>query len=209
MQRRELLWLMGAGWLSGLAFALHPADAHKEGSPSPPVAGRQVVRMPAPTFTLVDQEDYPFAFRSWRGRALLVTFGFTTCRDVCPVLAANVVIIQRELPEVDRWRTGLLFITTDPEHDSPAVLRAYGTKLGADFSTWKFLTGSIEELEPVWRGFGVSVRKRGPGQVDHTMLATLVDPEGVRRVNYYGTRWHPQTVLGDLVAWVRGAPTRP
>jgi protein SCO1 len=133
-----------------------------------------------------------------------VTFGFTTCRDVCPLLAANLALIQKQLEEADRTRTGLLFITTDPEHDSPTALRAYGTQLGADFSTWKFLTGSAQELGRVWRGFGVSVKKLGPGEVDHTTLTTLVDGDGIRRVNYYGTRWRPEPVMLDLLALARG-----
>jgi hypothetical protein len=46
----------------------------------------------------------------------------------------------------------------------------------------------------------VSVKKLGPAQVDHTTLTTLVDRQGLRRVNYYGTRWRPESVLGDLLA---------
>jgi protein SCO1 len=77
------------------------------------------------------------------------------------------------------------------------------------FMSWKFLTGSAQELGRVWRGFEVSVKKLGPGEVDHTTLTTLVDGDGIRRVNYYGTRWRPETVMNDLVAWARRMPTRP
>jgi protein SCO1/2 len=205
MRRRELLRLMSLSWLSGLALFIRPTEGHKE-QPGRNEAGRQTVQIPAPTFTLMDQEGQPFVFQSWRGRTVLVTFGFTTCQDVCPILAANVAGIQRELTEADRTRIRLLFITTDPGHDRPEALRAYGAQFGADFSTWTFLTGSPEELRPVWKGFGVSVQKRGPGQVDHTTLTTIVDNEGIRRVNYYGTRWRPETVTDDLVAWARSLP---
>jgi protein SCO1 len=131
----------------------------------------------------------------------VVTFGFTSCSDVCPLLAANLTVIQTGLANEDRARTGFLFITTDPEYDRAAVLREYGIKLGADFSNWKFLTSDLEALRPVWGGFGVSVRKLGPGHVDHTTLTTVVDREGIRRVNYYGTRWRRETVMGDILAW--------
>jgi protein SCO1/2 len=209
MQRRDLLWLMSLSWLYGPALLDRPVAAHREESGRASGASRQSVQIPAPTFTLADQEGQPFAFQSWRGRVVLVTFGFTTCPDVCPLLAANLAAIRQELSEADLTRTGLLFVTTNPEHDSPTVLRAYGAQLGADFSTWKFLTGSVQELGPVWRGFGVVVQERGPGQVDHTTLTTLVDREGIRRVNYYGTRWRPETVMDDLVAWARRMPKRP
>jgi protein SCO1/2 len=206
MRRRDMLLLLGAGWAGGLALLVRPVAAHKEGSALTPAAGRQAVRIPAPDFTLTDQEGRSFALRSWRGRAVLVTFGFTGCVDACPVLAANLAVIQRKLPEAERTRTGFLLITTDPDHDRPAVLREYGARLGADLSTWKFLTGGVEELAPAWKAFGIAVKKRGPGQVDHTALATIVDREGIRRVNYYGTRWHPQSVMRELLSWARSAP---
>ena len=203
MRRRDLLWLFSMSWLFGLDLFSHPAPARQEGSARARAAGRQLVRIPAPTFTLTDQEGFPFASYSWRGRVVVVTFGYTMCPDVCPLLAANLAVIQQGLPEAERLRSGFLFISTDPEHDSPAVLREYGMRLGIDFATWKFLTGSVAELRPVWRGFGVSVQQLRPGQVDHTTLTTIVDREGIRRVNYYGTRWVPQTLMDDLVALVR------
>lgn len=209
MRRRELLWLMGVGWLHALVGFIRPTEAHQDEGRPQAAPGRQVVQIPALTFTLTDQDGRPFALQSWRGRVIVVTFGYTMCPDVCPLLAAHLVVIQQELPEVDRNSPGLLFITTDPEHDRPVILRAYGTRLGADFTTWKFLTGSVKELRPVWRGFGVAVKRLDPGQVDHTALTTIIDREGIRRVNYYGTRWHSQVVMQDMVAWARAGARSP
>lgn len=199
MRRREFLYWTGLGFLSGPALLMGAAQAHTGYSDRGPAAGRQVVQIPAPTFTLRDQDGQSFDFRSWRPRVVAVTFGYTTCPDICPLLAANFALIQRDLPEGMQDHTGLLFITTDPEHDTPSVLRAYGARLGADFATWKLLTGDVAQMRPVWRGFGVSVKKFGPAQVDHTTLTTLVDRQGLRRVNYYGTRWDPHTLMRDVV----------
>ena len=198
MRRREVLRLLLTGWAAGLASAARPVAAHKERSALTPTAGKQTVRTPAPDFTLTDQDGHPFSLRSWRGRAVLITFGFTKCADVCPLLAANLAAIQREVPAAGRERCGFLLITTDPEYDTPAILRGYGARFGADFSSWRLLTGRPGELAGVWKGFGVAVKERGPGEVDHTTLTTIVDPEGIRRVNYYGTRWRPQDALRDL-----------
>jgi protein SCO1/2 len=192
---------MSTSWLTVFPWLIRSSEAHRDELALQAVPGRQVVQIHPPTFTLTDQDEQPFSLQSWRGRVIVVTFGYTTCPDVCPLLAAHLAVIQQEIPAVDRSRTGLLFITTDPSHDRPAVLQAYGTRLGADFSTWKFLTGSIEDLTPVWRAFAVAVKTLGPGQVDHTALTTIVDREGIRRVNYYGTRWHPQAVMRDMAAW--------
>jgi protein SCO1/2 len=208
MHRRTFLAIVGAACLASPALCLRPAQAHRDDAEPSPAFGRQIVHIPAPTFTLTDQDGQAFALQSWRGRAIAVTFGYTMCPDVCPLLAANLALIQQELSEAERARTGLLFITTDPERDTPAVLRAYGVKLGADFATWKFLTGDVAALRPVWRGFGVSVKQLGPAKVDHTTLTTLVDRQGLRRVNYYGTRWDPPTLLRDLRALAQGEVSR-
>ena len=204
MHRREFSRFVSLGILYGPVLLMRPAQAHEDQADHPPVPGRQLIQVPAPTFTLIDQNGQPFALQSWRGRAVAVIFGFTSCPDVCPLLAANFALIQQELSEAERIRIGLLFITTDPEHDTPAVLREYGERLRADFATWKWLTGEVKALKPVWRSFGVLVKKVGPRQVDHTTLTTLIDREGIRRVNYYGTRWEPQTLMRDLVALRRG-----
>jgi protein SCO1/2 len=204
MRRREFLYVTSMGVLSGPTLLTGPAQAHTDRADRTPAAGRQVVQIPAPSFTLRDQDGRSFVFQSWRQRTVAVTFGYTTCPDICPLLAAKFALIQQDLPEDARARTGLLFITTDPEHDTPAVLQEYGARLGADFATWKFLTGGVAQLRPVWRGFGVSVQKFGRGQVDHTTLTTLVDREGLRRVNYYGTRWDPETLRHDVVALAYG-----
>lgn len=198
MRRREVLRLLIAACTAGPAISVRPAAAHKERSALTPTAGRQTVKIPAPEFTLTDEDEHPFSFRSWRGRVVLVTFGFTRCVDVCPLLTANLAVIQREMPAERRERTGFLLITTDPEYDTPPILREYGGRFAADFSSWKFLTGRLEDLAAVWKAFGVAVKKSSSAGVDHTTLTTIVDPEGIRRINYYGTRWRPQGVLRDL-----------
>jgi protein SCO1/2 len=204
MRRRDVLWHLAALALGGAAWPARMAWAHGDAADREGVAGRRLVQIPAPAFALTDQDGRPFGLQAWRGRAVAVTFGYTACPDVCPLLAAHFALVQQELPAAARQRTGLLFITTDPEHDTPAVLRAYGSRLGADFTTWKFLTGGLAELRPVWLGFGVRVAKLAGGRVDHTLLTTLVDAEGIRRVNYYGTRWQPQALVRDLLALAQG-----
>ena len=106
MRRRDLLWLMSLGWLYSPGLLIRPAAAHREGSNPTSAAGRQTVRIPAPTFTLTDQDGDPFVFQSWRGRAVLVTFGFTTCQDVCPILAANLAFIQQHLSRLPQSTPG-------------------------------------------------------------------------------------------------------
>jgi protein SCO1/2 len=162
-------------------------------------AGRVAVKTPAPDFTLVSQDGKPFSAGRTRGKVVLVTFIFTTCPDVCPFLTAKFAQIQRAVAKDKRPDdVFLISITTDPEVDTPLVLKSYAERYNADLKSWAFLTGKEKELAPVWRSFGVTVKKRGRGLVQHTGLTTLIDRHGTRRFNYYGDLWEEKEVLDDI-----------
>lgn len=137
-------------------------------------------------------------------KVVLVTFMYTTCPDVCPLLTARVAAIQQRLKRANRDNYVLISISTDPEADTPEVLKAYASRFGADLHSWAFLTGDKATLMEVWSGFGVRVRTHGPGQVQHTALTTLIDLQGVRHVDYFGDAWAEKEVVEDiaeLMAW--------
>src|SRR6185295_18351827 len=77
--------------------------------------GRRVVKTAVPDFKLTDQDGKPFRFADSRGKLVLITFIFTTCPDVCPLLTAKFAAIQRALDEQNVRAYRLLSITTDPE----------------------------------------------------------------------------------------------
>jgi protein SCO1/2 len=131
---------------------------------------------------------------------VLVTFIYTTCPDVCPLLTAKFFSIQRKLKSQGQDDYFLVSITTDPEVDTPKVLKSYGQRFEADFHSWAFLTGNKNDLQKVWDAFGVRVKKRGKGLIEHTGLTTLIDRQGIRRIDYYGERWTAKEVLKDIVA---------
>ena len=168
----------------------------------PDAIGRRVVKIPVPDFKLKDQNGKPFDFAQARGKLVLVTFIFTTCPDVCPLLTAHFAAIQRTLKAGKNRDYLLLSITTDPEIDTASKLRDYGDRYKADFSHWSFLTGSRAELAKVWKDFGVNVIKNQSGQVQHTTFTTLIDRQGERRVDYYGDKWREKEVLQDM-EWLR------
>ena len=176
-----------------------PALAHFPIPPKQPSEiGRRVVKTAVPDFKLTDQEGKPFRFADTRGKLVLVTFIFTTCPDVCPLLTAKFAAIQRELAERKVKDYQLLSITTDPERDSAAVLKTYAGRFKADLIHWSFVTGTRADLAKVWKAMGVNVTKTDSGEVSHTTLTTLVDRRGTRRVDYYGDKWLDNEVLKDL-----------
>jgi len=197
--------------VAGLALALLTAFApvvvhgHVPIPPKKGEAGRIAVKTKTPVFTLTDQDGKPFRSDKLAGKVALVTFIFTTCPDVCPIFTAKLAQIQRALAKDKRLdNVFLVSITTDPEVDTPEILKSYAERYRADLKFWAFLTGNQKELAAVWRSFGVTVKKRDRGLVQHTALTTLIDRQGMRRLNYYGDSWQEKDVLEDIFRLLAG-----
>jgi protein SCO1/2 len=188
--------------LIGLALGIVFPDAGLTHIPIPPKEpgeiGRRIVKTEVADFTLVDQEGKPFQFKDSRGKIVLVTFIFTTCPDVCPLLTAKFAAIQRTLEQRKFRDYQLVSITTDPERDQPGALKKYAGNFKADLKRWSFLTASRAELAKVWNIFQVNVTRTLAGDVNHTSLTTLIDRKGQRRVDYYGDKWQDKEILKDI-----------
>jgi protein SCO1/2 len=109
--------------------------------------------MPKPSFTLTDFNGQPYDFAAQtRDKVGLIFFGYTHCPDVCPLHMANIAAVLRQMPVEDRARIVTVFVTTDPERDTPDRLRSW---LGNFDPTFVGLTGSRAELASVQRMFGL------------------------------------------------------
>jgi protein SCO1 len=159
---------------------------------------RREVRIPIQDFSLIDQGNRAFRFKSLSRKVVLIAFAYTTCPDVCPLITAAMRRVQTDLSDTEQQAVYLLTVTTDPEVDEPKVLAAYAKRYGADLSNWAFLTGDGASLGKVWKNFGVKVERKARGLVDHTALIALVDQDGAMRFAYHGTSPDSTAVLRDL-----------
>jgi protein SCO1 len=153
---------------------------------------------PAPEFTLTKQDGKRLALKELRGKVLAITFLFASCTDTCPLLTAKMAGIQDRLGPAFGPQAFFLSITVDPERDTPAVLKRYAEAHRANTAGWAFLTGSPAEIREVARNYGIYYKKRPRGDVDHTFLTSLVDQNGILRVQYMGVRFSPDEMLRDL-----------
>jgi protein SCO1/2 len=156
--------------------------------------------LPAPDFSLRDQNGRPFRLVEERGKAVLLFFGYTHCPDVCPATLSSFKRVRSQLgPKAERVR--FVFVTVDPERDTPERVKDFLETAGErDFVG---LTGSREELEKVWKAYSVYVQKEASEAQDrgysivHTASVFLVDPEGRLRAMYsFGT--DPRLIASDL-----------
>jgi protein SCO1/2 len=157
---------------------------------------------PAPPFTLTSQDGRAVSLAALRGKVVAVTFIYTSCPDICPLLTQKMAQIQDELGARFGPKVAFLSITVDPERDTPAVLKSYAQAFGAKRAGWSFLTGSPAAIRDVARRYGVFVAKRKDGSVDHTELTSIVDADGAMRVQYLGARFDPEEFRRDLLSLV-------
>lgn len=136
-------------------------------------------------FTLTDQYGKPFRLAEQRGKIVLLFFGYAHCPDVCPVTLSTWARVQEKLAgEVD---VEFVFVTVDPERDTAERLRRHLAAFSEDFHG---LTGTEDELKPVYEEFGifrqkVQFSKSAVGYVvDHSTAMLLLDREGRIRVTF-------------------------
>lgn len=153
---------------------------------------------PAADFELVAQNGERFSIRDVRGKVVAVGFTYTSCIDTCPLLTAKMVSVQNKLGSQFGSEVFFITVSMDPEVDRPQVLKAYAQALGSDLRGWAFVTGSETEIQQVARDYGVFRQKREDGEVDHTLLTSIIDRSGTVRVQYIGMLFDPEEFLHDL-----------
>ena len=184
-------------------IALFPGNivAHEPNLAKTEASRRIALNQKAPQFTGIDQDGKTFVSENrLHGKIVAINFIYTTCSDVCPLFTVEFARLQRALSSQPRQNFFLVSITTDPEIDSPKVLKAYAQRFDADFQNWAFLTGNESQMKEVWKAFGVQVIRRGRGLVQHTSLTTLIDAQGSRRINFFGPQWQFSDLLNDMRA---------
>jgi len=157
----------------------------------------------APALALTTQDGDRLALSELGGKVVLVTFIYTSCTDTCPLLTGKLAGVRDNLGADFGSRVHFLSVTTDPERDTPDVLREYGGRFKADPAGWAFLTGTPAEVAEVTGAYGIFVRRTPRGDVDHSFLTSLIDRHGTLRVQYLGTRFNPDELLADVRALVR------
>ncbi len=150
-----------------------------------------------PDFTLTDQTGRAVRLSQFRGEPVAVTFVYTRCpiATACPMTMTKFAKINAGLAGKKGGR--LLAVTVDPENDTVPVLKEFATKIGADPSRWKFLTGDPAAVARVAETFGV-LYYPDRGQIVHSQAVAVVGPDGKLETIYFGEQWEPEAVLQDL-----------
>jgi protein SCO1/2 len=148
-------------------------------------------------FTLTDQGGKTVTDADFKGKPLLVFFGYTHCPDVCPTTLFELSEVMRALG-ADAGKAQAAFISVDPERDTPAVLKDYLSSFDPHL---RGLTGSVEQVDAVKKIYRV-YSKKVPGEngdytMDHTALVYLMDKQG-HFVAPFNLKRAPDVAAADL-----------
>ena len=155
--------------------------------------------LPAPEIVLSRDNGSSFRLSERRGDVILLFFGYTSCPDVCPTTLSELRKVNEELGK-NASQVQVVFVTVDPDRDTPEQIQKYVSIFNPAFIG---LSGSLDELEPVWKDYGVyreveQVSTSAAGYlVNHTARVYLIDRDGNLRLSYsFGTP--TDDILHDL-----------
>lgn len=180
------------------AIALAVVGFGRERGPALPEVAK------VPPAELVDETGKPFALPALAGKFWIADFVFTNCDGPCPLMTAQMRLLQDEFKDEPGLR--LVTFSVDPERDTPAVLAEYARRYQAKPGFWHFLTappGVVHKLE--YEGFKLPFDPTSP--LDHSTMLVLVDSSGVIR-GYYNAKDEERVeqLRADLRAFLKAAP---
>jgi protein SCO1/2 len=175
--KNRRIWLIGAviviagGWLYFSSLESTPSYEGTE------LSGE------SPDFQLTDQKGSLVSLKDFRGKVVVLTFMDSKCTDTCPLTAADFREAYRQLDQNEAKQVVFLGVNVNVEASAVAdvseTTRAWHLE---EIPSWHFLTGSREELEPVWKDYGVSAAHNPDGNsMMHTPGTFLIDPSGQKR----------------------------
>lgn len=158
----------------------------------------------APDFALQDADGHAVTLVAPRGKTVVLTFIYTLCPDVCPLISERVAKIQT-MTKTTPLHDDLAFvsITADPVRDGPDAMKSYGAQHGLDASNWTFLTSGPARPDAT-RALSLLYHNRyqpeADGSITHGVVFHVIDAQGRLRGNFRGLDWKPDNLVFFLQA---------
>ena len=182
----------------GLAYLLSLAEFNRQHRQPLPVIGTVA------DFTLTNQDGQVTTLAGLTNHVWVADIIFTRCTGPCPVISGHMKSLEDALPKTSGAR--FVTLTTDPEYDTPPIMKKYGERFGADFNRWTFLTGSKTEIAALAGGSlkmsAVPVKpedqKNASDLFIHTTIFVVVDRHARLRGSF--------ETMGDGIDWTNVQP---
>lgn len=185
LTRRACLGLSAAAMLALAGCDPSPGGGAAGGSGGKAVSFKGIDVTGAPYgkgFALTDMHGQPRTLTDFAGKVVMLYFGFVQCPDVCPTALSRASLVMQQLGTEQAARVQVIFVTVDPERDTPELLREFMAAFDARFLA---LYGNAEQTQATADAFKAYFKKVPTGSsytMDHTALSYLFDPKGQLRV---------------------------
>jgi protein SCO1/2 len=195
-----LALVLVAGALALVTIGNDGADASKSvksGSTTFDAEGLLTPAKTAPPLALHNYLGQPVNIDSYRGKAVLVTFLYTNCPDICPLITSNLRVALNLMGPKKASKVQIIAVSVDPRGDTPKAVAAFLARHEMT-GRMQYLIGSAKELAPVWKAWGVgSVRDiEQPQLVNHTGIVYGITGSG-KRLTVYSASFQPSQVAHD------------
>jgi protein SCO1 len=152
----------------------------------------------APPLELRNYLGQPVNIDSYRGKAVLVTFLYTNCPDVCPLITANLRVAQNLMGAAKAAKAQIIAVSVDPHGDTPKAVAAFLARHEMT-GRMQYLIGDAKELARVWKAWGVGSERdaQQPQFVNHTGLVYGITGSG-KRLTYYTASFQPSAIAHDV-----------
>jgi protein SCO1/2 len=200
-------------WLIGLQKVGHAevedSEADASGSASAPARPAPELLEPGqavPDEAFVDQNGQPFSLAAARGKAVALTFIYTRCPlpNFCPRMDRHFLAAQRLVATRPSLKDRVQFVSVsfDPAFDTPPVMKQHMASLGADASSWRFVTADQNTIERFATRFGVSIVRENADRLEivHNLRTAILAPDGRLVTILNGGDWTPEQLVSELAA---------
>jgi len=152
---------------------------------------------PEPPLSLRNYKGESVNIDRYRGKAVLVTFLYTKCPDVCPIIASNLGVALNLMGSAKASKVQVIAVSVDPRGDTPAAVASFLARHGV-LDRMQYLIGSAHELAKTWKAWGVGSEREAqqPQFINHSGLVYGVSASG-KVTTLYAANFTPQEIVHD------------
>ncbi len=145
------------------------------------------------------QSGATVALGAFAGRPAIVAMGYTTCKDICPAIVADMMWVEKHLPPGSAEKVRFAFFSFDSEADTPERLTLYAESHGLDLSRWTLMRADEDTVRELAAALDVPFRPNDQNGFDHAAVISLLNDRGEIVFQQLGTQASSEALLAELV----------
>ncbi|QTN32782.1 SCO family protein [Akkermansiaceae bacterium] len=161
--------------LFALSAAIHAAPCCVEKEAAAVHATESIYQLDA---TWTNQHGKQMSLADLKGRPVLITMGYATCKFACPRLASDLIAIEKQLSADELEKLAVVFVSIDPARDSPAQIKAFFDEYKVSQTRWHGLRGDADSILELSVALGIRYRKTTETDFAHSNIIALLSPTG-------------------------------